>query len=94
MKAKDLRVGDIYILDNYHKFEVKDKTENGLKLFYITSDYYSRRGEIIPFEDVDGVNNYRNFKLLNKYVENTELARFMYPDAEVLEDGKLRIKVR
>lgn len=95
MKAEDLLAGDRFQLNSYRQvntYVVVEKYSGGLIIRNLKSLIRIRNGNLVPYKEVQKINDSNGFSLLTPRVKDTRLARKMYKDKyEEIGNGMLRI---
>jgi len=89
LKVEDLRVGDI-LVNSSIKYRIESISEKGFVLY--SYRYSASLENEISVSHMGRTMRNGHTILLFTIVNNTKLARKLYPKAEVLENGKLRIR--
>lgn len=95
MKAENLLAGDRFQLNSYKQvniYVVVEKYSEGLIIRNLKSLIRIRNGNVVPYKEVQEINDSNGFSLLTPRVKDTRLARKMYKDKyEEIGNGMLRI---
>ena len=95
MKAENLLAGDRFQLKSFkhvNTYVVVEKYSGGLIIRNLKSLSCIRNGNVVPYKEVQEINDSNGFSLLTPRVKDTRLARKMYKDKyEEIGNGMLRI---